>query len=190
MNGFKAFKYYTALKLHFTDPTFNVFVNRGRVKGSYDKFLMRNDRMLFEKVAKMFTSDKEYIQFLASNFMYGHHDMIYEQDDANRNYKEFLRRKQSITKVFKDDLATVVENKSRNLIMDVVQLYMAKKITIESLVILDHFEDISGKLKANSHLQLMFGADFLKIEKSSGFVKFDQQKVEPVYLNFLEELRN
>ena len=50
MTGFKAFRYYVALKLHFTKDKFNVFENRGNVKGSYQAFDARNDKFLFEKL--------------------------------------------------------------------------------------------------------------------------------------------
>ena len=52
-----------AIKLHFTNDEFNVFENRGRVKGTRDTFNARNDRYIFEKLATKYPTDKEIIQF-------------------------------------------------------------------------------------------------------------------------------
>lgn len=194
MNGFTAFKYYTAIKLHFTSPKFNVFVNRGRVRGSHQKFLMRNDYLLFEKLAKQYPNDKDCIQYIASNFMYGNANVVYEQDEGVANYKEYLRRKQSITRVFANDLDTILKegaqlNFSGSTIPDILQLYMSKRITIETLVILNDLHDIMTTMKENQHLQLMLGDDLLRIEKAKGFVKYDSYRVMQPYQSFLEELQ-
>lgn len=194
MNGFTAFKYYTAIKLHFTSPKFNVFVNRGRVRGSHQKFLMRNDYLLFEKLAKQYPNDKDCIQYIASNFMYGNPNVVYEQDEGVANYKEYLRRKQSITRVFANDLDTILKegaqlNFSGSTIPDILQLYMSKRITIETLVILNDLHDIMTMMKDNQHLQLILGDELLRIEKSKGFVKYDSYKVMQPYQSFLEELQ-
>lgn len=191
MDGFKAFKYYTALKLHFTTPKFNVFSNRGHVKGSYDKFLNRNDHRIFEALARRF-SDKDFIQYVASNFMYGHPDMIYDATDAMTNYKEYQRRKQSITKIFSDDLQTIVDsgahyNFSGFKIPDVIQLLMSNKITLETVVILNDKNHFVDQMK-QSVVALLLGDELLRIEKARGFVKYDEEKIKPLYIKFIEDV--
>lgn len=194
MDGFRAFKYYTALKLHFTSPKFNVFVNRGHVKGSYQKFLLRNDFSLFERLAKQYPVDKDYIQYIASNFMYGNPNVIYQSEEGVANYKEFIRRRQSMTRVFTDDLDTIVQSGAQytlggSKIPDVLQLYLSNRITIETMVILEQLDGILGKLRENSQISLLLDQDLLRIEKSQGFVKYDSYKIMSPYLSFLEEIQ-
>lgn len=195
MNGFKAFKYYTAIKLHFATTKFNVFVNKGHVKGTYSRFLMRNDHLIFEKMAKMFDTDKELIQYIASNFMYGNAQVVYDSTQAMANYKEYLRRKQSMTKIFTDDLATIIKSKSRyndfsgHKIPDVIQLFLANKITLETLVILDDLDSIVEQLQKGTHIPLILGDDLLRIQKSKGFVKYSAYKIITPYQEFLEEVK-
>ena len=193
MNGFKVYRYYIALKLHFTTAKFNVFVNRGHVKGSYDKFIMRNDRMLFERLAKQYPTDKECIQFLAANFMYGNPNMIYEQNDAVANYKEFQRRRQSMTHVFTNDLNIITNSGAQydfsgSKIPDVLQLLLSKRITLETMVILNDFDGIVDKMKQNSAIALLMENELLLIEKSKGFVRYDSYKVMNAYQTFIEDL--
>ena len=45
MDGFKAYRYYLAIKLHFTTDKFNVFENRGNVRGTREAFNVRNDKI-------------------------------------------------------------------------------------------------------------------------------------------------
>ena len=195
MDGYKTFKYYTAIKLHFTDPKFNVFVNRGRVKGSADRFNARNDRMLFERLGRQFSTDKECIQYIAANFMYGNPEVVYNPHEGLANYQEYIRRKQSMTKIFEDDLHKIINTGARYdqdefsglKIPDVVQLLLAQRITIETVVILDTLDGIVDKLKRGNHISLLLADELRRIEKSKGFVKFDSSKVMGPYLEFLEE---
>jgi hypothetical protein len=195
VDGFKTFKYYTAIKLHFTDAKFNVFTNKGRVRGSVDRFNARNDRMLFERLGRQFSTDKECIQYIAANFMYGNPEVVYNPNEGLTNYQEYLRRKQSMTKIFQDDLHKIINTGARYdqdefsgfKIPDVVQLLLAQKITIETVVILDTLDAIVDKLKQGNHISLLLADDLRRIEKSRGFVKFDSSKVMGPYLEFLEE---
>lgn len=195
MNGFKAFKYYTAIKLHFTSPSFNVFANRGHVKGSLQRFKLRNDHMIFEKMARLYPTDKQFIQYVASNFMYGHSAMIYETEEGVANYKEYLRRRQAITHVFENDLNTITNQQSDQYdfsgskIPVVIQLLLSKRITLETVVILDQLDGILGKLKSNNHIALMLESEMLRIEKAKGFVKYDSDKVMRHYQSFLQEIQ-
>ena len=51
MNGYQAYKYFMAVKLHFTTEKYDLFEKRGRVSGTQATFEKRNDRGLFEKLA-------------------------------------------------------------------------------------------------------------------------------------------
>jgi hypothetical protein len=108
MDGYKAYRYYLAIKLHFTTDKFNVFENRGNVRGTREAFNARNDRYIFEKLANKYSDDKEIIQFFVSNFAYGNDTAIYAGREAEDNFLLWNKRKQSITKVFVDDLAILL----------------------------------------------------------------------------------
>jgi len=193
MNGFKAFKYYAAIKLHFSQQSFDVFANRGKLKGSYEKFLMRHDHKLFDQLARQF-DEKEYIRYLAANFMYGNDNVVYSAPDAMANYKEFLRRRQSITRIFQNDLE-VIKNSGAKYdfsglkIPDVLQLLLANKITIETVVILDDLDNIVTKMKQNQQLNLLLGDELRRIEKSRKFIKFDRNKIMEPYVEFRKEVQ-
>jgi len=194
MDGFRAFKYYMALKLHFTSESYNVFKTRGRLRGKRTTYNSRNDCLLFEKLASMYPDDRQCIEVIASNFMYGNSHIVYDFDRTVANYNKYIQRKQAVTNQFKEDCRTIISNGAQykfdgcNKIPDVVQLFLANKLTIETMSILNDFDDIVSKMKSSNQLKLLLGDDLLRIEKSKGFVKYNRNRVTPVYLNFLEEV--
>ena len=201
MDGFKAYRYYLALKLHFTTEKFNVFENRGNVKGSREAFNARNDRFIFEKLARKFNTDRDIIQFFVANFAYGHETAIYAGQEADENLMEWYRRKQSITKIFIDDLASLltyveINKQPTSSIFDfkfneypvALTLFLGNKLSIETLVIINELDHIVEHWLDNPTVQHIWNDELLRIKKLSGFVKYDKEKLAKIFKHFVEEL--
>lgn len=197
MNGLQAYKYYMALKLHFTSEKFNVFENRGKINCSNETFNVRKDKLLFEKLSRKYPIDKEYIQYIASNFMYGNDSLVYCCEEADEVFFEWKRRKESITKVFSDDCYTILQdaeskglteadifNFTLNTYPSIIRLYLGDKITIESLRIIDDLNPFLGGDSINRPAMVLIEKEMLRIKKSSGFIKYNKDRVLPVYDNF------
>lgn len=200
MDGFKAYKYYMAIKLHFTSEKYNVFATRGNVKGTRDAFNARNDRYIFEKLGQKY-DDREIIQFFVSNFAYGNDTAIYGNSEAEELYSEWQRRKQSITKIFIDDLTNIMNVcdvhrfttdgifKSRNGDLPVLtSMFLSGKISIETMRMLDDLEPFLESWENDPMLKIVMGDKLLRAEKLKGFVKYDKDKITKVYNHFKEEL--
>lgn len=203
MDGFKAYRYYLAIKLHFTTDKFNVFQNRGNVRGTREAFNARNDRYIFEKLAKKFQEDKDIIQYFVSNFAYGSDTAIYAGKEADDSYIEWQRRKQSITKIFIDDLAkiinTIEHNKSQNdsvfEFVDndypiVLKLFVGSKITIETMRIIDDMFPIIDRWSDHQSVKYIWEGELRRIKKLTGFVKYDKIKLNKIFEHFLEEIKS
>ena len=191
MDGFKAYRYYLAIKLHFTTDKFDVFQNRGNVKGTREAFNARNDRYIFEKLANKFDQDKDIIQFFVSNFAYGNGAAIYDGKEADDSYTEWLRRKQSITKVFIDDLANLLTYIETNRLKHTaifeftdneypvaLKQFVGGKISIETVRIMDDFYPIIHRWKDNNSVKYIWEDEMRRIIKLTGFVKYDKIKVK------------
>jgi len=201
MDGFKAYKYYMAIKLHFTKDAFDVFKNRGNIKGTREAFNARNDRYLFEKLARKYPVDKDLIQFFVANFAYGNDTSLYSYEEAETNLLEWQKRKQSITKTFNDDCSTIVMTAHKNKLSlndlfhftsnsypGILKLFLGKQISIETVRILDDLTNITQKWKENSSMLFLWESEIRRIEKCKGFVKYDKERVEKVFNSFKEEL--
>lgn len=201
MDGFKAYRYYLAIKLHFTTDKFNVFENRGNVRGTREAFNARNDRYIFEKLAKRFKEDKDIIQFYVANFAYGHDTAIYAGQEADDNYNIWLKRKQSISQIFIDDLATILTyietNKLKyNAIFEftdseypvALKLFVGGKISIETLRIIDDVYPIIDNWELNTSIKYIWQDELRRIKKLTGFVKYDKIKLNKIFSHFKEEI--
>jgi hypothetical protein len=200
MDGFKAYKYYMAIKLHFTSKKYNVFETRGNVKGTRDAFNDRNDRYIFEKLGQKY-DDREMIQFFVSNFAYGNDTAIYGNGEADELYFEWQKRKQAITKTFIDDLANVMNMcdvhklntdgifKSQDGDLPVLtSMFLSGKITIETMRMIDDIEPFVEAWENDPMIKIVLGDKLLRIEKLKGFVKYDSDKITKVFNHFKEEL--
>lgn len=190
-----------AIKLHFTSEKYNVFQSRGSVKGTRDTFNSRNDRYIFEKLANRYPEDREIIQFFVSNFAYGNDTAIYGNGEAEELYLEWQRRKQSITKVFIDDLTNIMNfcdaNKfstdgifrSKNGELPVLlTLYLSGKVSIETISIIDDISPFVSNWKNDTTTRVVLGDKILRINKLKGFVKYDKEKLTKIFNHFIEEL--
>ncbi len=190
-----------AVKLHFTSKKYNVFETRGHVKGTRDAFNARNDRYIFEKLAQKYNDDKEIIQFFVSNFAYSNDTAIYGNSEAEELYSEWKRRKQSISKIFVDDLTNImnmcdVHKFNVDGIFKAVDgdlpvltsMFLSGKITIETLRIIDDIEPFINTWENDPMIKIVLGDKLLRAEKLKGFVKYDKEKATKVFNHFKEEL--
>lgn len=202
MDGFKAYKYYIAIKLHFTKDNFDVFKNRGNIKGTREAFYARNDRYMFEKLARKYPVDKDLIQFYVASFAYGNDAAVYSYEEAETNLLEWNRRKQSITKVFDDDCNKILLDACKNKLKEdsifdltnkgycsILKLFLGKQITLETVRIIDDLYPVVENWKQNSSMLLLWENEIRRIEKSKGFVKYDKDKVTKVFNTFQEEVK-
>ena len=202
MDGYKAYRYYLAIKLHFTTDKFNVFENRGSVRGTREAFNARNDRYIFEKLAIKYSNDKEIIQFFVSNFAYGNDTAIYAGQEAEDNFLLWNKRKQSITKVFVDDLAILLTHIEVNKLNNqslfnfnhdeypiALKMFIGGKITIETIKIIDECTDIIDEWNKNASVKYIWDNEIRRIKKLTGFVKYDKIKINKIFDAFKEELK-
>ena len=71
----------------------------------------------------------------------------------------------------------------------ILNLYLGKQIGIETLRILDDFENLLTGWKENASMLLLWENEIRKVEKVKGFVKYEQDKVLNVYNQFKEEIK-
>jgi hypothetical protein len=197
MNGFKAFRYYLALKLHFSSDKFNVFEN-SNVRGSYETFNARNDKHLFDRLARKFSTDRELIQFMVANFVYGNPNMIYSGEEADSNYIQWNKIKESMTKSFSDDLGTLQLEVEKNGYTAnevfksdfpiLLKLYLGKRISPQSMAILSILNSGVQEWTNNQNLWMLFESELRIIYKMNGFFKFDRTKIDKLFNEFMSNL--
>jgi hypothetical protein len=199
VDGYRAWKLYMAVKLHFTTNKYNVFNNRGHVKGARETFYSRNDRFIFERLSRKFATEQEIIQYYVANFAYGNESVVYADSESESNLVTWNKRKQSISQVFENDLHSLVLHLEKERIDKqelfrfngsdlpiIFKLFLGGYITIETMVILDKFTGYLARWQEN--INLLLEDEWRRIEKCKGFVKFDSERLLQVYENFNQEI--
>jgi hypothetical protein len=108
MTPFEAYKLFLAVKMHFTQPSYDYFKYNGKVNAQLDSFNRRRDKFHFAKLAKH-KDPMGYLvsQYIAGNFTGWVGDLFTEETE--RVYTQYLARQQSITYNFQSDLGRLEE---------------------------------------------------------------------------------
>lgn len=192
MDGYEAYRYYMALKLHFTTDKYDVFEANGRISASRSAFEKRNDRMLFERLASKKSTAREFIDFCVANFAHYNLQMMYDQSGAEKIHKQWVKNKESVSYNFKRDCA-LIEKTSKTDPFDssegsphLMNLYVGNDIGIETMSILN---DYDGYIDRWSNIQFIWSTQFRTIKKIKKFVKYDSYKLYSIYDNLKESVR-
>ena len=108
MSPFEAYKLFLAVKMHFTQPSYDYFKYNGKVNAQLDAFNRRRDKYHFAKLAKLKDAMGYLVaQYTAGNFNGWAGDLFTEE--AERTYTQYLGRQQSITYNFQADMGKLEE---------------------------------------------------------------------------------
>lgn len=186
-----------AIKLHLTTDRYDVFSSNGKVSGTRATFEKRNDKFLFEKLGRKFNTPRELIEFFVANIAYGNTSVIYssESDDY---YSQWIARKESRTHMFKSQLAQIYNHLElnhktyedlfsiENNVPELLNLYVGGYVHLETVVILDDFENFLSKWEP---LCMIWGDQLRILNKIKKFVKYDRNKIESIYNSYREEIK-
>jgi|688.fasta_scaffold52601_7 hypothetical protein len=198
-----AYRMYLAAKLHFTTDKYDITEFHAKVRVSRKAFDERNQCSLYEKFADKFDSKLEMAQYLIANFAYGawgNTDIVYGTAESDQNFKEWNRRKQSLTQVFKTDLSKIkLEWETNNMlplihdlnsefprVPHLFQMFLGKHITLETLIIVDRFNPFLETWKKN--MGQLFQEEIRRIIKTKPFIRFDEKKMKPIFVEFIKEI--
>ena len=148
MMPFDCYKTYIALKSHFTKDSYDYqrYGNRlPRLK--VKSFYSRKDRFFFEKMSRDFP-DKEIEEFFISNFISGTDPKNVYMADIIKNgrstYKDWQKRNQSLSYLFKQEVNNIFDSKNVDDIFDcskghppILKSYLGKRASLETMVICD-----------------------------------------------------
>lgn len=192
MDGYAAYRYYLALKLHFTTDKYDVFENQGRVSARRASFENRNDRGLFERMAIKRSSPRELIDFFVANFANYNLTMMYDQGTSEEIYKKWIKYKESLSYNFSKE-CSIIEDTSKTDPFDssdgsphLMNLYVADKISIQTMSILNDYE---GYINRWDNIKFVWSTQFRTITKLKKFVKYDSRKLYQAYDNLKENLK-
>ena len=144
---FETYRTYLSMKSHFTNPKFDFFKYGGKSRATMTSFNKRKDKYWFEKTSRKY-SDQQVLDFLLSNFVIADNpqnlwigEII---NSGERNYADWMRRKQSLTYLFKEQSEKLLSENELETVFDcskghpiILKKYLGGEISLETLTILE-----------------------------------------------------
>lgn len=188
MEPFEVYRYYLALRLHFTTDKYDAIKQQGRVRASRQAFLRRNDLLAIRRVAETY-SDKDVVDFLVANFITGDRWGGVFDVEAKERYTDWKRRIESLTYTFDKEVGkikTFADNK--NITFDemfsvgknehpyIIKMYLRHDVSIETLVILNQFNSFTDLLDKELKDDILWPDISRIIKKYTPFLTIKKEK--------------
>ena len=144
---YETYQTYLSMKSHFTNPKYDFIKYGGKSRATMTSFNKRKDKYWFEKTSRKY-SDEEVLNFLLANFVNTDTpqnlwigEII---NSGERTYAEWMRRKQSMTYIFKEQSEKLLSENDLEIVFDcskghppVLKKYLGGEISLETFIILE-----------------------------------------------------
>ena len=144
---FETYQSYLSMKSHFTNRMYDFFRYGGKSRATITSFNKRKDKYWFEKTSRKY-SDGEIVDFLLANFVTTDNpknlwigEII---NSGERTYADWMRRKQSISYLFKEESEKLLEHSKLVELFEcgkghpiILKRFLGGDISLETFVIYD-----------------------------------------------------
>ena len=188
MTGFEVYKMYLALKLHFTSDSYDYFQYGGNAKASQTSFDQRKDKFFFVKLSRKF-KDFELREFFVANFIA--EDKVYPATlvrEGAKNYQEYIKRKQSLSYRFKEDVMTLHDIShlfDKLFIIDgmhppLLKAHLGGRISIETLAIFNKIFNYVDNFDKIIKEEIVWKPIRNRVVKYEPFISIDKGKYKSI----------
>jgi hypothetical protein len=189
MTGYEAYKLYVALKNHFNSDTYDYFRYGGKTRANVQSFEMRHDKYFFNKLAK----HKDTERFVLANIVEDNPNVwvgdLANEQQAELNYKTWLKRQESLSYVFTNDLDSMSSVYNDNLVVEgsnhplLLKLLIQKKVSLETLVVLNDLCGFFRHWNRKIEEDVIWPMVYKKCKKYRPFLKFDKDKLKQIVVD-------
>ena len=193
MTDFEAYRQFLALKLHFTSENYDYFRYNGKHNATMASFDKRTDKRFFKKLVRKNINITEYY---VANLVNGKEWISQFEDSV---WKEWLARSQSIEYNFINEaekLLTlagnfdIIFNCDEGTHPKLLKAYLAKKISLETLVILDRLVRYRRVFDREIDESYIWPKVSMLIQKYEPFVKVNIVKCRRMLIEKTRELND
>ena len=193
MTDFEAYRQFLALKLHFTSEHYDYFKYNGKHNATVASFEKRTDKRFFRRLVK---KNIDLTEYYVANFVNGKEWISQFEDSV---WKEWLARSQSIEYNFINEaekLLTsagnfdIIFNCDEGTHPKLLKAYLAKKISLETLVILDRLVRYRRVFDREIDESYIWPKVSMLIQKYEPFVKVNIVKCRRMLIEKTRELND
>ena len=193
MTDFEAYRQFLALKLHFTSEHYDYFKYNGKHNATMASFEKRTDKRFFKKLVRKNINITEYY---VANLVNGKEWISQFEDSV---WKDWLSRSQSIEYNFINEaekLLTsagnfdIIFNCDEGTHPKLLKAYLAKKISLDTLVILDRLVRYRRVFDREIDESYIWPKVSMLIQKYEPFVKVNIVKCRRMLIEKTREFIN
>ena len=201
MDGFDVYKIYLAIKLHFTSDSYDYFKHNGKTTARLNTFTKRRDRYFFHKLSRSYSSsacvDYFVAGFIGSNTVWIG-DVVGKS--GQENYTRWQKRIESLSYVFENDCDTLLDFiEEKEIKFDdlfkvkkgqhppLVKLYLANKITVESMVILNDILNYTKQFNKEIGETVIWPKKYKLLMNYKPFLKYNSTKMKMIIKKKINE---
>jgi Sec7-like guanine-nucleotide exchange factor len=186
MKPYEAYTTYLAMKNHFEKDGYDFFRYGGKVTAKVESFYARKDKYFFEKLARK----DDLVNFMMANFLEKEkvwsRDLV--QEDADKIYRDWVKRTQSLSYLFKSDLEKIEDLRAAVRVVEgqhpeLLKMYMQKRVNPETILIIDSFSNIMRAWDEKIADPVIWPAIRRKLQKYKPFFKFDKDKMKEIIVS-------
>ena len=112
--------------------------------------------------------------------------MLFRSEEAEKIYKDWLKKNQSLTYVFKEDIKKLNDDFNSNFVCQenqhpiLFKKFLGKEICLETLCLLLEFSNAMKHWNSKMEYDLVWETFRNKIEKYAPFIKCDKDKLRKI----------
>lgn len=184
MTPFESYKTFLAVKNHFTTDSYDYIKYNGKVGARQSSFETRKDKYQFYKLSK----HKDPLKYLVANFVDGDLKWVGDlfNDESEKVYAEWLKRQQSLSYIFEQDLNKLLTNFDDNVIVKngqhpyLLKQYLRRQVSIETIIILNDILGFFGHWNKKIEDTVLWPSIYKKLSKYKPFFHYDAFKCRKI----------
>ena len=201
MDGFDVYKIYLAIKLHFTSESYDYFKHNGKTTARLNTFTKRRDRYFFHKLSRSYSSSA-CVDYFVAGFIGS--DTVWIGDvvgkSGQENYARWQKRIESLSYVFESDVNTLFDFiEEKGIKFDdlfkvksgqhppLIKLYLANKITVETMVILNDILNYSKQFNKEIGETVIWPKKYKLLMNYKPFLKYNITKMKMIIKKKINE---
>ena len=198
MTGYETFGLYQALKLHFTQESYDFFKYNGKTNVSVTTFENRKDKYHFYKLSRRLAQKEDMIDFIVANLVEDEKTWVGSllMQESEVNYRKHQKVIQSMSYTFENDCKLIfrdcILNPNEVLMTDgdypvLLKKALQKSVNIESMCLLNNmlgFVPMWSKKIADT---IHWPNYRMKLLKYSAFIPKDDIKYKLILKKVLNE---
>jgi hypothetical protein len=191
MEAIDTYLMYCAMKAHFGKTNYNFIKYGGKSRVPRNSFFKRKDRYFFVKLSKKYKTENEIRNYFIANFMMEQRGYVANFNDEN--YEKWQNRQNNFHDIFTNEIQPMIQDfnslfeikKSEH--PKLMKEYLGKRISLETLIILDELVEYSKKW--NEHLKDdLLWPDLKKLMNNyKWFLTFDKKQYRINLLTMIKE---